>query len=91
MTQTIYTIHAAFDHRIVKTFTVQDDPTEVATILADEDNIGEVETRRYYVHNGLGVVSAFYTRKGGAFQILRDDYMKFKDAGSRERAKANIG
>lgn len=89
MSQTIYTIHAARDHRIVKTFTVQDDPTEVATILADECNTDD-ETRRFYVCNGVGIVSAFYTRKGGAFQVLRDDYMRFKDAALAERAKLKI-
>lgn len=86
--KTIYTIHAAYDHSIVKTFEVNDDTAAISIELAEAHNDGEA--RRYYISNGVGVIAALRTRDGLAHQIRRDDYMKFQPQAAANRAAAGI-
>lgn len=84
MTATTYTIHAAYDHSIAATGTPSDLQDVIASVAARS---GEEGTRRFYVHNGTGVVGAFLARNGIGRDILRDDYMAF-DAKAREAREA---
>lgn len=92
MSATIYTFHSAYDHSIVAA--IQEDGHTLARhALGQAANDAEKQdgkTRRYYVHNGVGVVAAFITRSGKASQILHDDYRRFSDEAMKLRAEAEI-
>lgn len=86
MTATVYTFHAAYDHSIVAAFEFEADAiTHHARQQALLDAESGSNTRRYYIHNGVGIVAAFMTRNGEAHQILRDDYMQFKGKADEAR------
>lgn len=89
---TIYTFHSAHNHSIVAA--IQEDGHTLARhALAQAANDAEKQdgkTRRYYVHNGTGVVAAFMTRGGKASQILHDDYRRFSDEAVKLRTEAEI-
>jgi hypothetical protein len=74
--QTVYTIHSAADHSIYAIALVGT-LSETAKKLATEENDGT--TKRFYVSNGMGIISAFLTRNGIAHDILVHDYRQFKD------------
>ncbi len=89
---TTYTFHRAYDHGIVSNFEYSEDCMKVnaeAQALYDKDFLPPA-TRRYYVHNGVGVIAAFLTRNGVATQILVDDYRQFKAAGLQARLEAEV-
>lgn len=92
MTATVYTFHAAYDHSIVAAFEFDQEAfARHAMAQASLDNEKQDgKTRRYYVHNGRGVVAAFLTRNNVATQILRDDYMQFSDKAKAKRAEADL-
>lgn len=73
---TVYTIHSAADHSIYAVAIVGT-LSETAKKLAIEENDGT--TKRFYVSNGMGIISAFLTRNGIAHDILVSDYRQFKD------------
>lgn len=83
-----YSIHNAYDHSIVRTFDVDDDTKAISLSIAEE--FESKGTCRFYVHNGVGVVSAIMTRDGMARQIVRDDYMKFSPKAIEARTEANV-
>lgn len=88
----VYTFHSAYDHSIVAA--VSYDGHSLARHAVDQArNDAEKQdklTRRYYVHNGSGVVAAFMTRGGNAQQILHDDYRKFSEEATRRRTEADL-
>lgn len=92
MTATVYTFHAAYDHSIVAAFELDNEAfARHAMDQASLDNEKQDgKTRRYYVHNGRGVIAAFLTRNNVATQILRDDYMKFSAKAKELRAEAEL-
>lgn len=92
MKTTIYTFHSAHDHSIVAAIQY-DGHTLARHVLAQAAYDAEQQdgkTRRYYVHNGAGVVAAFMTRGGKADQILHDDYRRFSDEAVKLRTEAEI-
>lgn len=92
MNTTVYTFHSAHDHAIVAAIE-EDGHTLARHALAQAANDSEQrdgKTRRYYVHNGVGVVAAFMTRNGSARQILHDDYRQFAAQAIKLRAEAEL-
>lgn len=85
---TTYTAHDARDHSVVATFGINDDTVEVLTKVAEA--FKDQGTRRFYIHNGAGVVSALLARDGKMTQILRDDYIQFSAKGRNARAECGI-
>lgn len=87
MTATTYTIHDARNHEVVaKAYTGT--LATVAKTLATQ--VDALTTRRFYVHNGVGIVAAFLTRNGDAHEILRDDFMKFDTPARAAREAAGF-
>jgi hypothetical protein len=89
MTKTIYTIHSAYDHSIVRLAnpgTLQQDVQSVASEFSRDSNA----TLRFYVHNGLGVVAAFMAKNGTGHDILRDDYMPYSESAALKRVEAGL-
>lgn len=87
MATTIYSIHRAEDHAILATAepgNLQAVAARVATSIAT----GADQTRRAYVHNGLGIVAAGICRGGIWHDILRDDYHQFDDK-ARDKREAD--
>ena len=76
MNATIYTFHRVEDHRIMATAEPHN-LQHVAAHLADLATGSGDETRRFYIHNGRGVVGAGLCRHGQWHDILRDDYRQF--------------
>lgn len=75
---TTYSIHRAFDHSVVLTASGINLQTRAQSLCEDDANHG----KRFYVHNGKGIVAAMLVKPHGAFDIPRDDYRKF-DAKAR--------
>lgn len=89
MTVTVYTIHAAYNHRVAMTFKVGDDMAQMCRDLA-RDACDHKQTVRFYVDNGVGVIAAFLCRNGEAHPVLRDDYLKFHGAAVAARSEHGI-
>lgn len=89
MPATTYSIHAAFNHGIVATATV-DNLQQVAQQVAQEYTSGHNSALRFYVHNGLGVIAAFMARNGTAHNILRNDYLQFNEKAREQRTAENL-
>lgn len=88
---TTYTYHAAADHQVKVAFGLDRSMADTATELARADlDAAGGKTRRYYVHNGTGVIAAFLTRNGSAHQIMRQDYLDFSDQAKQARAAHQI-
>lgn len=87
MTTTTYTIHAAYDHAIVETANPSNLQETVAQFVAKASTN---QGKRFYVHNGLGVVAAVLVRNFKAFDVLRDDYMAFDAKAREQRTEAGI-
>ena len=86
--KTTYTFHAAYDHSIVAALTDTAQFAESARNIAkgaDHD-----KAQRFYVHNGVGVVSAFVVCHGGAHEVLRDDYMQFSAKAKAQRTAQGL-
>ena len=84
---TTYSIHDARDHSIVATAnpgTLTEVAKQVGVDFADQG------TRRFYVHNGVGVVAAILCRDGSAHETLRDNYRKFDESAKAVRAAKGI-
>lgn len=84
MTATTYTVHSANNHA-VEWSGQADDLIHAAALVAGSNMTG---TKRFYVHNGKGVVAAFLTRNGSAHEVLRQDYMQF-DSKARAAREAD--
>jgi len=86
---TVYTFHRAEDHAIYATAepgNLQQVAAFVARNLTSRDHHDADTTRRVYIHNGLGVVSAGLCRAGLWHDILRDDYRPFDGKARAMRA-----
>lgn len=90
MANTVYTIHAAANHVIVAVYEFEGnvgiDHAYPARQVAMDQTDGK--TRRFYLHNGVGVIAAFMVRNGEAHEILRNDYVQFGDRAKEIRAAA---
>ncbi|MFZ5961999.1 hypothetical protein ACOXXX_03530 [Thalassococcus sp. BH17M4-6] len=73
MTATTYSFHRAYDHSIVEVADPVNLQQRAQSLCAVRANHGE----RFYVHNGRGVVAALLVKPHGAFDVLRDDYLRF--------------
>jgi hypothetical protein len=73
MTLTTYSIHRAYDHAVVVTASGINLQTRAQALSEEPANHG----KRFYVHNGKGVVAAMLVKPHGAFDLLRDDYLQF--------------
>lgn len=85
---TTYTYHDCRDHAVVAQVKLGASMAETAENVAK--SFEAQGTRRFYVHNGIGVIAAFLTRDGFAHQILRDDYLQFKGKGNVARAEIGL-
>lgn len=83
---TTYSIHRAYDHSIAMTASGVNLQSRAQALAEDAANHG----RRFYVHNGNGVVAAMLVKPQGAFDILRDDYRQFDAKARAVRADANL-
>lgn len=87
MSGTVYTFHRVEDHAI-RAIAEPANLQEVAGRIARSVTSGTTdETRRIYVHNGLGVVAAGLCRAGAWHDILHADYRQF-DAKARAEREA---
>lgn len=86
MTTTFYSFHRAEDHAIRATAEPGNLQAVAAQVARSMTSGTTDETRRVYVHNGLGVVAAGLCRAGIWHDILRDDYRQFDEQARAERA-----
>lgn len=87
---TVYTFHAAIDHRVIATAepaTLQLVAANVAADLMDKNPSKPDTTKRVYVHNGRAIIAAGLIRDGLWHDTLRDNYEAF-EAKARERREA---
>lgn len=70
---TTYSFHRAYDHAIVDTA----DPVNLQRRAQALAGVSANHGKRFYVHNGRGVVAALLVKPHGAFDLLRDDYLRF--------------
>lgn len=91
---TVYSFHAATDHKILDTATPGDLQTTAAriadTLHRARPTDAENTAHRVYVHNGLGVIGAGLCRNGLWHDVLRDDYRQFDEAARTRRAARNL-
>ena len=73
MTATTYSFHRARDHSIVEVANPSNLQQRAQSLCSVRQNHDE----RFYVHNGLAVIAAILVKPHGAFDLLRDDYLKF--------------
>lgn len=85
---TTYTFHAAYDHSIACQTSDASKFAECASRIAASAK--DKGTKRFYLHNGKGVVAAFLTRDGEAFEVRREDYMQFSAKAKQARIECNI-
>lgn len=86
MALTTYSIHRAYDHSIIVTASGINLQTRAQALSEDPANHG----KRFYVHNGKGVVAAMLVKPTGAFDLLRDDYLKFNEPARTARAAQGL-
>lgn len=71
---TVYSIHDARNAAILATATVENVQTVAASVArALSGPYGE--TRRAFVHNGLGIIAAGLCRQGSWHDVIRTDYL----------------
>jgi len=83
---TTYSIHRAYDHSVILTASGINLQTRAQSLCDDDANHG----RRFYVHNGKGVVAAMLVKPHGAFDVLRDDYRQFDAKARAVRLTENL-
>ena len=83
---TTYSIHAAYDHSIVATANPSNLSDMILGLVASEAN----HNRRFYIHNGCGVVGACLVKPHIALEVLRDDYRKFDGKARELRTAADL-
>lgn len=83
---TTYSIHRAYDHSVVVTASGINLQTRAQALTEDAANHG----KRFYVHNGKGVVAAMLVKPNGAFDLLRDDYLQFNQKARDLRAALGL-
>lgn len=83
---TTYSIHRAYDHSVALTASGVNLQSRAQALAEDAANHG----KRFYVHNGKGVVAAMLVKPHGAFDILRDDYRQFDAKARAVRVAANL-
>lgn len=84
MAKTVYSFHRAEDHAIRGTA----DPAtlkETAAQIARSTTSGDDKTRRFYIHNGRGIVGAGLCRNGTWHDTLRENYAPFEAAARSQR------
>ncbi len=86
MTLTTYSIHRAYDHVVVVTASGINLQTRAQALTEEAANHG----KRFYVHNGKGVVAAMLVKPHGAFDLLRDDYLQFNPKAREHRAALGL-
>ncbi|WP_422002361.1 hypothetical protein [Roseovarius mucosus] len=86
MALTTYSIHRAYDHSVVVTASGINLQTRAQALTEDAANHG----KRFYVHNGKGVVAAMLVKPHGAFDLLRDDYLQFNQKARDLRAALGL-
>lgn len=82
MPLTTYSIHAAYDHSIIVTASGVNLQSRAQALSGDAANHG----KRFYVHNGRGVVAAILVKPHGAFDVLRGDYLQFEQQARAARS-----
>jgi hypothetical protein len=88
MTGTVYTIHRAEDHAILATANPSNLQQVAATVARNLATSGDRQTRRAYVHNGVGIVGAGLCRGGAWHDMPRDDFQRCEPAARAERVAA---
>lgn len=86
MALTTYSIHRAHDHSVVGTASGINLQHRAQVLSEDAANHG----KRFYVHNGKGVVAAMLVKPHGAFDLLRDDYLQFNPKAREHRAALGL-
>lgn len=90
---TTYTFHDARDHSIVaqtSDVAVTSDTSFPAVCKNIAERFKDQGTRRFYVHNGSGVVAALMTRDGNPTQVLHQDYRGFSAKAITARSECGI-
>ncbi|KPQ16710.1 MAG: hypothetical protein HLUCCO18_07610 [Rhodobacteraceae bacterium HLUCCO18] len=81
MTATTYSFHRAYDHAVVEVA----DPVNLQLRAQSLARLTANHGKRFYVHNGRGVVAALLVKPHGALDVLRDDYLQFDGRARDER------